>query len=255
MGISLATFEPLSEPGFLKDAALCTAVYLAGYAAMGGFSKTMEPKRKAWLLTLMCSLGMSLGSVPYVWRLATQHGFVTAPFVYADDRLSLLVMAWFMCFLVLDLAVGVLQYPREIGFLTGYFHHTLYMAMCVWAVVNAITISAVATMIMEIPTFILALGRVHKACRSDAGFGLTFLLTRILYLGYYIYRLMQDRERIVIWPVCVPAMVLHLLWFKGFIQQQKRLYTPRSNDAGATAAGGASAAEATATKASDKKSE
>jgi hypothetical protein len=266
MGLTAATFAPLAAPGFVQAAALSTLVYVAGYAALGGFSKAMEAKRKAWLLTLMCSLGMSLGSAPYVWALATEHGFVTAPFVYGDDALSLLVMAWFMCFLVLDLLLGVFQYPKEIGVLTGYFHHTLYMAMCVWAVVNAITISAVATMIMEIPTFVLALGRVDRRCRSDAAFGLSFLLTRIVFLGFYIYRLMQDRERIVIWPVCVPAMVLHLFWFKGFIAQQRRLATPRTGDAGATAAGGASggsgsgsgsgsAAEATATKAMDKKQE
>lgn len=207
MGATLETFAPLAAPQFLQYAAASTGVYLLGFAGSGGLSKGMEAKRKAWLLTLMCSLGMSLGSMPYVWRLATEHGFVTAPFVYSDDWLSLLVMAWFMAFLVLDLLMGVVQYPKEIGFLTGYFHHTLYMAMCVWAVVNRITISAVATMIMEIPTFVLALGRVDKRCRSDAAFGLTFLLTRILYLGFYIHRLMQDRERIVIWPVCVPAMV------------------------------------------------
>jgi hypothetical protein len=59
-------------------------------------------------------------------------------------------------------------------------------------------------------------------------------------------------------------MVLHLFWFKGFIAQQRRLGTPRSADAGATAAGGASgsgsavaaAADATATKGlADKKKE
>lgn len=264
MGVTAATFAPLAAPAFLQNAALSTAAYLAGFAALGGFSQAMEAKRKAWLLTLLCSLGMSLGSMPYVWALATAHGWVTAPFVYGDDALSLLVMAWFMAFLALDLVVGVRQYPKEIGFLTGYFHHTLYMAMCVWAVVHEITISAVATMIMEIPTFLLALGRVDKRCRSDAAFGLTFLLTRILYLGFYIHRLMQDEERIVIWPVCVPAMVLHLFWFKGFIAQQRRLATPRSADAGATAAGGASgsaavataAAEATSTKGlADKKKE
>ena len=87
--------------------------------------------------------------------------------------------------------------------------------MCIWAVVNEITISAVATMIMEIPTFVLALGRVHRSCRSDGAFGLTFLLTRILYLGFYIHRLQQDEKHIRIWPVCVPAMILHLFWFHG----------------------------------------
>jgi hypothetical protein len=204
-------------------------IYLIGYIAMGGFSRRMEPKRKAWLLSVLCSLGMSLGSLPYVYQLAMEHGFVTAGMVYADERLSVFVMAYFMTFLVLDIVIGVQHYPKEIGFLTGWFHHTLYMGMCVWAVVNEITISAVATMIMEIPTFVMALGRVYKSMRSDAIFGGTFLVTRIFYLGYYIYCLMCDANpRITVWPVCVPAMILHIFWFNGFVQQQRRLKSPRS---------------------------
>ena len=231
MGV-LTRFAPLVAPEFRQDVCVAILLYLIGYAALGGFSPLMEAKRKAWVLSVLCSFGMSLGSLPYVWRLATEHQWVTKPLVYADDSLSLFVMAWFMSFLVLDIAIGLQHYRKEIGFLTGWFHHSLYMAMCVWAVVNGITISAVATMIMEIPTFVMAAGRVYKSMRSDAIFGATFLVTRIVYLGYYIYRLMCDEApRVTVWPVCVPAMALHVFWFKGFILQQRRLRSPRSEEA------------------------
>eukprot|EP00624_Nannochloropsis_granulata_P001917 evm.model.NODE_19166_length_72781_cov_34.074345.14 len=218
------TFQPLTTTEFKEDVCIAVFMYVIGYAALGGFSPLMHVKRKAWILSVLCAVGMSLGSIPYVWKLATEHAFVTSEMVYADDRLSLFIMAFFMTFLVLDLAIGLGHYAGEIGLLTGWFHHCLYMGMCVWAVVNGISISAVATMIMEIPTLVMALGRVYKGLRSDSLFGFTFLVTRILYLGYYIYRLMCDvSPRVVVWPVCVPAMVLHVFWFHGFIQQQRRL--------------------------------
>ncbi len=218
------TFQPLTTTEFKEDVCIAVFMYVIGYAALGGFSPLMHVKRKAWILSVLCAVGMSLGSIPYVWKLATEHAFVTSEMVYADDRLSVFIMAFFMTFLVLDLAIGLGHYAGEIGLLTGWFHHCLYMGMCVWAVVNGISISAVATMIMEIPTLVMALGRVYKGLRSDSLFGFTFLVTRILYLGYYIYRLMCDvSPRVVVWPVCVPAMVLHVFWFHGFIQQQRRL--------------------------------
>jgi len=223
------TFAPLTTTEFKEDVCMATFMYMIGYAALGGFSPLMHVKRKAWILSVLCALGMSLGSIPYVWTLATEHTFDTSKMVYADDRLSLFIMAFFMTFLVLDLAVGLRHYAGEIGLLTGWFHHCLYMGMCAWAVVNGISISAVATMIMEIPTLVMALGRVYKGLRSDSLFGFTFLVTRIFYLGYYIYRLMCDvHPRVVVWPVCMPAMLLHVFWFQGFIQQQQRLRTPRS---------------------------
>jgi hypothetical protein len=47
--------------------------------------------------------------------------------LYTDDRLSRFLCAWFLTFLVLDLAVGVLDYPKDIGMLTGWVHHTAYI--------------------------------------------------------------------------------------------------------------------------------
>jgi len=231
------TCLPLMTTEFKEDVCLSILIYLVGYAALGGFSPLMPTKRKAWIMSVLCSLGMSLGSLPYVYRLVYIHGFDTGKMVYADDRLSVFVMSFFMTFLVLDIVVGLRIYPSEISFLTGWFHHSLYMCACLWAMIHQISISAVATMIMEVPTLVMALGRLDKSMRNDFLFGSTFFATRIVYLGIYIYKLMCDvSPRVVVWPVCLPAMALHLFWFQGFIQQQMRLRT-RSSEAGGSVGG------------------
>lgn len=86
----------LSSPE-VREAAICLSAFLVPYAI--GRNVFTEPKKRAWVLSTVSSLGCSLGSVPYAYK-AIASGFDTSTFAYQDDPFSRRLVAFFLTFLV-----------------------------------------------------------------------------------------------------------------------------------------------------------
>jgi len=74
--------------------------------------------------------------------------------------------------------------------------------------------SAFASMLIEeLPTFLLALGSIFPACRSDIGFGLTFFVLRLLlHMIFLIFAILVgvDHSVAVLYAF---TMAMHINWF------------------------------------------
>lgn len=108
----------------------------------------------------------------------------------------------------------VRYYPDQIQLLSGWVHHTLYLALMAWALSSHFTCGFCLFLPMEFPTWILAVGSIYPERRSDLLFGASFFATRILYHAMLLQRLLRIRDAPV--PVWVPtllAFALHCYWF------------------------------------------
>jgi hypothetical protein len=144
---------------------------------------------------------------------------------YGCDNLGCLICIWFGLANIADFGYGLLLYPDQLGVLTTYVHHTLFIWLMYFAPTgNGLFVTSTpftpafcAMLIEEIPTFLLALGSVFPSMRTDLGFGLTFFIFRIVYHAYFtlysIYSLMSP-PIIVLYLL---TLTLHVNWFYSWI--------------------------------------
>ncbi|KAF7369394.1 hypothetical protein MVEN_00268300 [Mycena venus] len=220
--ISLATLSKLqsgdSSPIFLP--ALITLI--AAYPALAPLFPSA--RQRAWVLTTIASALMTASSVPfvadYVWR-----GGVLG--VQGREEISEAVNRFFQAYLTADMLVGFFCYRSQIGFLTGWVHHVVYIGItevavrCGWA--HIFCLAAV----MELPTFLLGASTLLPALRSNALFALTFFATRICFhlalIGSYA---MTPGLRTPA-AILVTVFPLHAMWFKGCVAGFIRRYHAR----------------------------
>ncbi|KAJ7810456.1 hypothetical protein B0H14DRAFT_1487294 [Mycena olivaceomarginata] len=123
---------------------------------------------------------MTTSSIPfvadYVWRGGVQG-------VQGREGISEAVNRFFQAYITADMLVGFLCYRSQIGFLTGWVHHVVYIEItevavrCGWAYIFCLAA------IMELPTFLLGAPTLLPALRSNALFALTFFAARICPIG------------------------------------------------------------------------
>ncbi|KAI9208653.1 uncharacterized protein BJ171DRAFT_489587 [Polychytrium aggregatum] len=186
-------------------------------------------KAKAWILTMVAALTMTLGSLPVLWDFFTQPHSAAA-WASLDASLSRGLCAFFITYVIHDLVLGHFFYPEHMDPWSGYFHHTLYTFL-VFNIVRY-RISSLFSMvgIMELPTLIMSLGCINKSLRNDALFGGSYLATRILfhiYCIYHFYLSFIPAGRPLGFIISVAVFPLHVMWFRGFIKQQLRLHRQR----------------------------
>lgn len=75
---------------------------------------------------------------------------------------------------------------------------------------------------MEVPTAVLALGHLQTKLRNDNVFGVTFFTTRVLFHAIMIVYLFTCYKTDPVWLYALGVYPLHLYWFYGWIQQQRR---------------------------------
>ncbi len=137
-------------------------------------------------------------------------------------------------------------YPEQIQLLSGWVHHTLYLALMVWALSGHFTAGFCLFLPLELPTFILAMGSIYPERRSDLLFGSTFFATRICYHFTLLQRILRvgDAAPVPIWIPTLAAFALHVYWFalwlRGYTRRRLRLEQDKS--AGGVGVGGAGAA-------------
>ncbi|CAO3662727.1 hypothetical protein CU097_007868 [Rhizopus azygosporus] len=207
------------DPIVIKTSIYST-ITLIGWFTFWYKSKLARTEREiAYVCTLLSSFITSVSSIPLVYTLFRSN--LTRVLDYRTWTVQITV--FFMTFLVIDLMIGSLFYPKKIGLLTGWIHHIVYIGVLTWAISQGYCSIFIMMCLLEVPTFLLALGSVRNQFRHDYLFAFTFVLTRILFHAYTILCAFQLKPFGPIMIALTAFFPLHCFWFYGFIKQQLRL--------------------------------
>ena len=208
-----------------------------------------EEKKLAWSLSMVNSGIMSLIGIVYlVEKLPSYPRFFflgdngIRPF-HGLNNVAVLVNIWFALANIVDLLFGMIFYPRFLGLLTAYIHHSVFIwIMWTSATGNGFFLQATPfapafslMLIEEIPTFLLAVGSIFPSLRTDVGFGLTFFLLRICYHSYVFAYAIYSGVEVVALVLYTLTLALHIFWFYGWFTKysgiggkSKKEFKPKS---------------------------
>lgn len=232
--IGIENFEnyDMTEREVVTAGSLFTAILVLYFYTSK--SIVSEQKRVTWLISLLNSFVMTIlgciylaAKIPIHDDLFSLGDSASEIFHERTSNFSAMTCLWFAIANILDLSFGFIYYRKHLGILTAYVHHTTFiwiMYACttgngIFMTVRPFSSTFCICLIEELPTFLLALGSVFPAFRTDYGFGITFFLLRILYHAYfaaYAFRTMCDPPILVLF-VC--TFTLHFSWFKTWINK------------------------------------
>ncbi|KAJ7255679.1 hypothetical protein C8J57DRAFT_1437074 [Mycena rebaudengoi] len=215
--------------------ASAAAVYIASvlallnaFAVLGRYFPA--EKQRAWVLTTIASCAMTAASLPFMRDYLTGWGIVA---VQPRVEFAVVVNRFFQAYLLTDLTVGALYYRSQIGLLTGWVHHAVYILITEIAIRNAWAHIFCLCAIMELPTLLLGLMTLLPSLRSNTLFALVFFATRILFHLVLLasYALPAHRPAGSLFPALILASVfpLHAMWFVGCVQGFLRRFKASSS--------------------------
>lgn len=192
-----------------------------------------QKRRLGWVISLVNSFVLMVIGVMYlIVKVPTFQNFFWfgdngRVVFHALDNVSVLVSIWFALANFFDIVFGLLFYREHLDPLTAYVHHAVY----IWILLTGMTgnggfahftpfaAGPVYMFIEEVPTFMLALGAVFPAWRTDIGFGATFLLLRLVYHAYMLCYSVYLGVDAVIPTMYVLTMMLHVFWFHTWVRK------------------------------------
>lgn len=177
-------------------------------------------RERAYVCTLLSSSITSTFSLPLVFKLLTNGGDLSE--ILAYRTWTVLVTTFFMTFLIMDLVVGSFFYKNKIEILTGWVHHITYLGTLTWAIHNQYSSIFIMMCILELPTFLLALGSVRSQLRRDYLFASAFLLTRILFHAFAIKSAYGLKPFGPIMNALSAFFPVHCFWFYGKRRKKKK---------------------------------
>ncbi|KAI0699006.1 hypothetical protein BC835DRAFT_1268311 [Cytidiella melzeri] len=150
------------------------AIYYGVEYYLGLKGKFQTERERSWVLTAVSSAVMTSCSVPYIWSWLAAGQIVDGG--HWADKSSCFFIAYLLC----DLMIGSMHYRSSINLLTGWIHHLVYITLITFVVIPH-SFSSFFNMccILELPTFILAMGSLNKNFRNDYLFAAVFFATRI----------------------------------------------------------------------------
>ncbi|KAG6369286.1 hypothetical protein JVT61DRAFT_15498 [Boletus reticuloceps] len=192
---------------------------VVSYLVLAPHSTTI--KQRAWILTTLSSAVMSLFSLPLVAQFAVARGqlkYLTIPLAITDSA-----GRFFQAYLITDLIMGMLFYRSKVNFLTGWIHHSVYIFIVEYAIQGHWSHIFCLAAVMEIPTFVLALGSLMPRLRSDVFFAVCFFVTRIALHVALCVSLVAQRKDVTngsFGPAIIMACIfpLHVHWFSGCLK-------------------------------------
>lgn len=212
------------------DIAIAIVVFAAIWIAIGLTAVNVfkdQPRRLSWAISLVNSFVLTVTGIVYlIVKVPTFDKFLFfgdngREVFHSLDNVSVLISIWFTLANISDLVFGLLFYRKFLDPLTAYVHHTVY----IWILVTGMTghggfahfepfcAGPVYMFVEELPTFLLALGSVFPACRTDLGFGATFLLLRLVYHGYMLLYSVHLGANLVVPVMFTLTMALHVFWY------------------------------------------
>ncbi|KAI8980479.1 hypothetical protein BDB01DRAFT_231340 [Pilobolus umbonatus] len=209
--------DPLVTHTFLVS----ISIFLTWFTVWNRRQWARTEKERAYVCTLLSSCVTTSCSIPLVYRIIVNGGDLSEIVEYRPWTVRATV--FFMSFLLLDLILGVIFYRKRIGLLTGWIHHISYLCVLTWAIHNRFCGVFIMMCLLELPTFLLALGSIRSHLRRDYLFATAFFSTRIT---FHIYSIICAHKLMPFGPIMKALFIffpVHCFWFMGFIKQQLRL--------------------------------
>jgi len=191
---------------------------------------SLTKKQKAYIISIKNSLIMTIASIFYIYLFINSGASldISLNFSKEIEIFGRLLILYFMAYLVMDLAIGVFEYPNYIQLLSGYIHHTIYLIISSLALYNTDGLFIfILAMIEELPTFLLSIGSFNNSFRNDTLFGISFFITRIVFHIILMF-LFRNNEFQFIFYIPLFTLILHLYWFKNWLAKYgKNLINPK----------------------------
>ena len=207
------------------SAAALLAWYVAGRYATQRMTTSPEEwaKARAWVLTFASALVLTVAGAPLAARLAvaSDADFIAA--THEDGSASRQTLIFFAVELILDLAVGTLDYPGHVDALSGWAHHTFFLLTSQPTLAYDASGFFLGMSVVEFPTLLLAIGSIHRPWRVDLPFGVSFFALRVVYTAYYFVRLVFLARLRMLPAFTAIALSLHLFWFRSWLASYAKL--------------------------------
>jgi hypothetical protein len=205
-----------------------------------------DPKKISWALSLCNSfIMMNLGffylaakaDIKGLFSYGYEHNNLQEVFHANPSNFTSLTCLWFSVANIFDLVYGFI-YRKNIDPVSGVFHHAVFIWMSLacstgnGALFNfrkPFASSFAICLIEEIPTFLLALGKLFPLFRTNNGFGLSFFIFRIVYHTYfmtYAFYLKADTPVLVLF---IMVFLLHVTWFQAWLKMYGPFARSRSS--------------------------
>lgn len=177
-----------NEEHYFKNDISLSSLYLAAaifsvILLFTGFSAVVlfeEKKKRAWVISLVNSFVMMIAGVFYLMQKVPkysnffQFGDNKAEIFYDLNNVSILICLWFGLANIFDLSFGFLFYRQQLGLLTAYIHHSVFIWITIisttgngfFMTAKPFASSFAFSLIEELPTFLLALGSVFPSLRT-----------------------------------------------------------------------------------------
>ncbi|KAH0483289.1 MAG: uncharacterized protein KVP18_004776 [Porospora cf. gigantea A] len=124
------------------------------------------------------------------------------------------IVSFYILYLHLDMLGAALIYWDHMDPFVGWLHHIVYILICNNALYWNWTVGLAAMFVEEMPTALLSLGQVFPQMRTDVGFGVTFISTRIIYhISSLVMCIYVLHDVTYVWLVGILTMLLHFWWF------------------------------------------
>lgn len=176
--------------------------------------------KRSWILTILASIIMTVASITL---LLSQVPLITSIDQLQESIYTRIIAIYFQSYVLSDIIIGKVYYPKEITKVTGYIHHTLYFITIYFILRWNLSVLFVLVGIEEIPTVVLGIGYIDKSQRRDYLFGFTFFITRIVLHSIFIL-LVYTSYDYPYWMMALGVFPLNLYWFYKWIMQQYRRY-------------------------------
>ena len=158
------------------------------------------------LPSIVCSLMLSMEGLFNFNQIINYDNY------YIDTKQSIYYTDIFISYIIIEyLIYYILKEP--INLFTQHIHHILYLVFLFYLKYNNHTMVFYVFFIDEIPTFILMLGKTFKELRTDYGFIISFIITRLVYHSYMVTKLLDNAPSIFYILFGLVTTIIHFYWY------------------------------------------
>jgi hypothetical protein len=204
---------------------LCLSVIILTWYGVGCLMYKTE-KQRAYIISVL-NAALSFVAGVYICHYQADWNLSITEKVMRETTLSRFMVRFFRVVQVLDILVGLVHYRSQLTLLTTWIHHGCYTLLCNWMLKRHISVLFGICFLEELPTLIMAVGRLERRLRSDGGFGITYFALRVgmhtlLTYNVVMYNGGDDRIGVIRFNFLL-TWCLHVNWFISWIKQQVRL--------------------------------
>ena len=184
--------------------------YLFHYRLINVLLPNLTEKQKGSILAIKNAITMIIISSFFIYKFFSekcQNKFLEPG---NDKFLAEISTLYLMSYFIMDLLIGMSEYPNYLETLTGYIHHTVYIIIGFVILHFNLAPLFLLMLIEELPTLFMNLASFDKSYRNDELFGASFFITRIL---FHIVILYICRESSIILYLGIVVLGVHLYWF------------------------------------------